>query len=230
MPSFSTLKRTSAASGLVFGVFLAYHLYCHYCLYWKGYDAANHALIQGRVIYQNPLVEVLLAVSVLVHMYANTALYLYRTKENKASSAELKAHRMAGYFMGLSIVGHVGATRLAPLYILDGDASVYNYGFVHAAAHHLGGAPFYLYLIIFAMAGGWHLIYGTRSALATLLGTSVVANNKPIMPIPLKVMALTNHVFIILGVLALSGCFYTIHISREQVVEQDKLFTTIGLA
>jgi hypothetical protein len=50
------------------------------------------------------------------------------------------------------------------------------------------------------------------------------------MPIPLKVMALTNHVFIILGVLALSGCFYTIHISREQVVEQDKLFTTIGLA
>ena len=96
MPSFSTLKRTSAASGLVFGVFLAYHLYCHYCLYWKGYDAANHALIQGRVIYQNPLVEVLLAVSVLVHMYANTALYLHRTKENKASCAELKAHRMAG--------------------------------------------------------------------------------------------------------------------------------------
>jgi hypothetical protein len=154
---------------------------------------------------------------------------LYRTKENKASSAELKAHRMAGYFMGLSIVGHVAATRLAPLYILDDDASVYNYGFVHAAAHHLGGAPFYLYLIIFAMAGGWHLIYGTRSALATLLGTTSAVANKP-MPIPLKVMALTNHVFVILGVLALSGCFYTIHISQEQVVEQDKLFTTIGLA
>jgi hypothetical protein len=98
MPLFSTLKRTSAASGLVFGVFLAYHLYCHYCLYWKGYDAANHALIQGRVIYQNPATcrSLLLAVSVLVHMYANTKLYLYRTKENKASCAELKAHRMAG--------------------------------------------------------------------------------------------------------------------------------------
>jgi hypothetical protein len=164
-------------------------------------------------------------------MYANTALYLYRTnKENKKASAELKAHRMAGYFMGLSIVGHVAATRLAPLYILhDDDASVYNYGFVHAAAHHLGGAPFYLYLIIFAMAGGWHLIYGTRSALATLLGTSGVANNKP-MPIVLKVMALTNHVFIILGVLTLSGWFYTIHISQEQMVKQDKLFTTMGLA
>ena len=228
MPSFSTLKRTSAASGLVFGAFLAYHLYCHYSLYWKGYDAANNALIQGRVVYQNPLVEVLLALSVVVHMYANTALYLYRNKnKEKNASAELKAHRIAGYIMGLSIVGHVAATRLAPLYILEDDASVYNYGFVHAAASHLGGAPFYMYLMVFAMAGGWHLIYGTRSALATLSGTSVA--NKPVS-IPLKVMALTNHVFILLGVLSLSGYFYTIHFSEEQVMEQDKLFTAMGLA
>lgn len=162
MPSFSILKKLSAASGLVFGNFLAYHLFCHYSLYWKGWEAANESLVKGRVIYQNPVVEILLLVNVLVHMYSNTMLYLYRrqntkSENNKNTSAELKAHRIAGYVMGFSIIGHVAATRLAPLVVLE-NPSVYDYGFVHAAAGHLGGAPFYVYLAMFAMAGGWHLL------------------------------------------------------------------------
>lgn len=232
MPSFSTLKKMSAASGLVFGNFLAYHLYCHYSLYLQGLDAANENLVKGRVVYQNPVIEILLLLSVLVHMYSNTSLYLYRKRNsnkddaNKTVPAELKAHRIAGYIMGTSIVGHVFATRMAPLYAFGENASAYNYGFIHTAAGMLGGAIFYIYLAVFAMAGGWHLIYGTRSALATLSGGSVA--NKP-MPIPLKVMALTNHILIILGVLALSGYFYEINFSLKQEEEQNKFFSVFGM-
>ena len=35
------------------------------------------------------------------------------------------------------------------------------------------GYVFHVYLVLLGMAGGWHLIYGTRSALGILSGSSV---------------------------------------------------------
>ena len=191
---------------------------------------ANENLIKGRVVYQNFMIEILLLTSVLVHMFSNTMLYLYRKRNDKKDNttntpSELKAHRIAGYIMGFSILGHVAATRLAPLYILS-SPSIYDYGFVHTAAKLLGGTPFYIYLAIFAMAAGWHVVYGTRSALATLSGTSI--SNKP-FPMALKLLALTNHILIILAILALSGYFYPIEIPPAKVEEQDKLFAVMGI-
>jgi succinate dehydrogenase/fumarate reductase cytochrome b subunit len=242
MPSVSTLIKMRAASGLVFGNFLAYHLFCHYSLYLMGWDAANENLVKGRIIYQNPLVESVLLLSLVLHMYSNTKLYMARRQsivasknkdkiKPKTSSAELKAHRIAGYIMTFSIVGHVIATRLAPLGILEADASLYDYGFVKKAAQLLygGGIFFYAYLLIFAMAGGWHLIYGTRSAIATLLlsGTATQNNNKPV-PIPLKMLAMINHILILCGLLAMSGYFYSIDTSDKKELH-DKLYGAMGM-
>jgi hypothetical protein len=128
-------------------------------------------------------------------------------------------------------MSHVIATRLAPLGILEGDASLYDYGFVKKAAQLLygGGIFFYAYLLIFAMAGGWHLIYGTRSAIATLLlsGTATQNNNKPV-PIPLKMLAMINHILILCGLLAMSGYFYSIDTSDKKELH-DKLYGAMGM-
>lgn len=221
MPSVETLKKLSAASGLAFGVFLTMHLVSHYMLN-MGYDVARDTMIKFRSIYQNPLFEAALIVSLGAHMYANTLLYMNRSKINAKSkkeagskgpegTAELTAHRMAGLWLSLSIVGHVIATRLGSVIVLS-DPSVYEYRFLKIPFDALP-MLFPLYLCIFGVAGGWHLIYGTRSALAILSGSSVVG--KPV-PIPLKVLAMANHIAIVAGVLALGSYFKSWESSEKE--------------
>ena len=110
----------------------------------------------------------------------NTVLYFRRHKlaspgqEGKsiAGSAELTPHRLTGTFLALSIFGHVGATRIAPLFLLD-DPSEYDCSFITSMTEAIPGYVFHVYLVLLGMAGGWHLIYGTQSALAILSGSSV---------------------------------------------------------
>jgi len=234
MPSVNTLKKMSAASGLVFGIFLAMHLFAHYMLN-LGYEQAQETMLAFRVIYQHPIFELSLAASLGVHMYSNTCLYLNRSKINAqvkketdgkkpAGSAELTAHRIAGYILSLSIFGHVFATRLGAFIMLP-DSSVYDYGFVASVFEVVPFNLFPIYLCIFGMAGGWHLVYGTRSAIAILTGSSVVG--KPV-PVPLKVVAMINHVAIVAGMVALGKYLTTIDMSDKEDV-RTKFFADLGL-
>lgn len=214
MVSTASLKKISAASGLLFGVFLVLHLLSHYSLV-LGMETANDNLRFFRKIYQHPACEIALLVAVVAHMVSNTMLYIKRQKidgsskkeggKEPAGSLELKGHRYTGYFLALSIFGHVIFTRIAPLFLLD-DPSQYDYTFVNHA-YKLFGIFFPVYLVLFGMAGGWHLIYGTRSAIATLSGTSVVG--KP-FPFALKPVAAINHLLIINAVLAATGFYYVV--------------------
>jgi hypothetical protein len=215
MVSSATLKKVSAASGLVFGVFLMMHLFSHYSLI-LGMERANNNLRLFRKIYQHPAFEVTLLIALMAHMASNTMLYMQRQKINAASkkdggkepagTLELQYHRYAGYFLSLSIFGHVLATRLAPLYLLD-DPSQYDYTFVTHATYLFGKSFFGGYLILMGIAGGWHLIYGTRSAIATLSGSSVVG--KP-FPFALKPVAAISHLLIINSILAVTGFYFVI--------------------
>jgi len=232
MPSISALKKLQAASGLFFGTFLAMHLVSHYTLN-LGWDAANGRLKSFRALYQSSIFEVLLVLSVLTHMYANVSVYKYRqkiqstkqdSKKSVAGSMELKGHRIAGYIIALSIFGHIAATRLGPIFILD-NPSEYDYSFAAKANELMPGHFFLLYLAVFAMAGGWHLIYGTRSAIATLSGSSAVG--KP-FPMPLKVMALSNHLLIIGAVLALGGFRYAVDMDAKAELH-EKLYSAMGM-
>jgi succinate dehydrogenase/fumarate reductase cytochrome b subunit len=215
MVSVASLKKVSAASGLFFGAFLVLHLISHYTLLF-GIDAANDTLRLFRKVYQNPVFEVALLVALLAHMASNTLIYLKRRNADAAAfsskkdgnppapvSLELRGHRLAGYFLAASIFGHVAVTRLAPLWLLE-DPSQYDYGFI-AHASNLFGAFFAAYVALLGMAGGWHLIYGTRSALATLKGTSVTGTP---FPFALKPVAAISHVLVVNAVLALAG-FYS---------------------
>lgn len=236
MPSIAKLKEIQARSGLHFAFFLILHFICHYSLS-LGLDVAHSNLLLFRKLYQHRLFESLLTLSVIGHMYANVALYLKRRQtadkkeggsEPVAGSMELKAHRIAGYIMGFSIFGHVATTRFGPKHFMD-DPSEYDYSFIAKANELLPSNIFLVFLAIFGMAGGWHMIYGIRSAVATFKRESIVG--KP-FPIALKVLALASHVGIISAVIALGGYYYPIDTeSNAEIHDQlyDKLFGPMGI-
>jgi hypothetical protein len=230
------MKQLNAISGLAFGCFLILHLSTHYFIF-AGLGVAKDVQLKLRVIYQHPVFELLTALSLFVHMYTNLVLYWARQKmESSARSktkgktprsgdqGELTAHRYAGYFLGLSMVGHIGATRVLPMIMLE-DPSVFDYTYLTKVIRFFPNYSFAVYLFLLGATGGWHLIYGTRSAIATISGSSVIG--KP-FPIILKALAMLSHVGILLAVLSLSGCFYVIRFSESQEKWHEILMDTMG--
>lgn len=126
-----------------------------------------------------------------------------KKKERDNVPAGLKAHRYTGYILAIFVVGHIAATRLLPLMLEN--PSDYDYGFTAYANEIMPGNIFMMYLLVFGGAGVWHLAYGTRSALATLSGESVIG--KPI-PLPLVIVALVSMSAVFLGIFALNGYIY----------------------
>jgi succinate dehydrogenase hydrophobic anchor subunit len=243
MPSIATWKQLNAASGLVFGGFMVLHLGCHASLNLR-WELAQKNLHRARMIYQNPAFETLLIVVLMVHMASNAVLYTNREKIHKAvhrtssgsttsskkevgakepqGTLELKAHRAAGIVLALSIFGHVAATRVAPFFILD-DPSNYDYSFVTEANRHFPSNSFSIYLMIFSVAGVWHLIYGARSALAILSGGSV--HGTP-FPMTLKFLSSACQLIMISAVAASTGYYYVVDMETKADLH-EKLFGTI---
>lgn len=237
MVSLNTWRKLQAASGLVFAVFQSIHFLSHFSTL-RGWDSGLAALTRARTIYHIPLFEVILFAALGLHLVSNGAVYFKRaalekhgpskkdddhgTKGGTATTAgsppgslELKAHRYAGYILSAFIFGHVFATRGVALFILDKPHD-YDYSVLTAVSDDIPYA-FTLYLIIFGMAGNWHLVYGVRSALSTLTGHSV--HFTP-FPIPLKVVALTLHVLLIGSVLVVSGYWYAIDRTKGAEIYQ----------
>lgn len=230
MPSIEKLKEMQARSGLHFAIFLILHFICHYSLS-LGWDVANSNLLLFRKLYHHRLFESLMTLSVIGHIYSNVALYFKRQADKKegeseptAGSMERKGHRIAGYILAFGIVGHVAATRFGPMHFMD-DPSEYDYSFVAKANELLPSNILLVFLAIFGMAGGWHMIYGIRSALATFKGDSVVG--KP-FPIALKVLALASHVGIVSAVIALGGHYYPVDTASKADLH-DKLYQGLGM-
>lgn len=241
MPSIVTWKKLNAASGLAFGSFMVLHLSCHASLN-LGWERAEKNLHRARIIYQNPAFEILLLVALMVHMVSNVVLYTNRRKIHKAvafssstssskkeagakepeGTLELKAHRAAGIILSLSIFGHVAATRIAPLLILD-DPSEYDYSFVTQANRKFPWNSFSVYLMIFSVAGVWHVIYGTRSAFAILSGGSVHGTR---FPMTLKFLSSACQMIMISAVAASTGYYYVIDTETKAALH-EKLYGTI---
>lgn len=218
MPSINTWKQLNAASGLAFGSFLVLHLGTFASLS-LGWELAETNLHWARTFYQNPVLEILLVAALMVHTTSNYVLYMNRQKIAKGASSkkkvgekdppgtfELKVHRTAGAILGLSIFGHVASSRVASLLLLD-DPSQFDYSFITRANELIPFNIMPVGLLVFSMAGAWHLVYGTRAALTVLFGGSVVG--KP-FPLPLKFLAMLFHLAMISAVAAVSGYYYVI--------------------
>jgi succinate dehydrogenase/fumarate reductase cytochrome b subunit len=236
--STTTWRKLQAASGLVFGAFLLLHWASHISLLLAGgdLDAGNDMLHRVRAIYQWPVNEAILFLALALHFLSNTVLYLRRSriernaaaKKSSSSSSsaaahipgslEHKAHRYAGYMLSVFVLGHVFATRIAPLlFLANGERQYSNYDYAAISLAFEHALPYRLLpklLIPFAMAANWHLVYGVRSALTTLfsgrrggVSSSVTGTH---FPIPLKMVALVLHICIIGSILSLTGTFYEI--------------------
>ena len=232
--STSFLKKVSAGSGLYFGSFLVMHLVNHYSIFF-GLERSKKSMILFRKVYQNPIFEFGLIIALMAHYASNTMIYIRRSKiattgSNKKSDdapepssdhsslhhrgeIELKAHRYTGYFLSLSVLGHVAATRIFPMIVLA-DPTQYDHTFIAFAQQKVFGPLFGLYYVVFGMAGGWHLLYGTRSAINTLFYDKSVT--RMAFPIYLKAFAGMNHLLIINAALTLGGAYYVIDLDTKK--------------
>ena len=94
------------------------------------------------------------------------------------------------------------------------DPSQYDHTFFTFAQQKVYGPLFGIYNVLFGMAGGWHLLYGTRSAIHTLFYDKSVTGTA--FPIYLKPFAAMNHLLIINAALTLGGAYYAIDLDTKK--------------
>jgi hypothetical protein len=83
-----------------------------------------------------------------------------------------------------------------------------------------------VYCILLGMAGGWHMIYGVRAALATLQGKSLTGTA---FPMPLKMVASTNHLLVVGAILALTTYHTNMEWSEKTIVLHGYFFKSMGI-
>ncbi|CAB9522367.1 expressed unknown protein [Seminavis robusta] len=119
-----------------------------------------------------------------------------------AISAELQAHRYTGYILSFFIFGHVWGVRGAPYAALGLEESdKLDYTYVYLATQGFGSF-FPIYLIVLGLAGLWHMVYGIRVGLATLLGRSTAGASLSKMWTVLTIMV---GILLVNGVAAING-------------------------
>lgn len=210
-PSLSTprLARLQAQTGLVIAAYLVLHL-ANTIVAVGGearYDAFQRVV---RYAYQNPVSELVLLASVVVHAIVGVVRFRRRRKgepRGQAVPRRVRVHRYAAYFLLLVIVGHVAATRL-PAVIADIPVGFRGLAF---AMQWIPGY-FYPYYTLLALAGLYHGLHGAYLALGTL-GVRVPQALKkgPGFYVPITIVGAG----LVLGILALGGVLFPIHDPRD---------------
>ena len=154
------LKRIQAITGIVFFLFLIFHL-ANTWLAAMGiatYDSVQAAL---RSFYQFAPVEALLLDALTVHLVVGIMRIVKEPKRSLNLRARL--HRYAGFFLGFVVFGHVLAVR-GPSWFFD----VYP-GFTGLAfsIEYLPGY-FYPYYFLLGLAGFYHGVNGLGIALGRI--------------------------------------------------------------
>ena len=160
------LASVQAATGLIFGAFVALHLLNTWLAAFgaETYDGVQRAL---RAAYQLPPLEVLILGALLVHL----GIGLYRVWQSPRPAAQrARWHRYAGLFLVVFIGGHILAVR--------GSSWLFDvYPGFEGLAFTLQAVPgyFYPYYFLLALAGLYHGLNGATIALARLRGSTVLA-------------------------------------------------------
>ena len=156
------LAQIQAVSGLLFSIFALVHL-SNTALAAIGADLYNGFQTSVRSVYQLPLLELLLLVTLVVHIAAG----IFRMRGRRGSKARpplrLRLHRYAAYYLAIFVFGHIAATRLPALLA---DAPPF-FGGVSFSLHYVPWW-FYPYYGLLGIAGLYHLFYGIPVALGVL--------------------------------------------------------------
>lgn len=189
-------KSVQAVSGLLFGVFVALHLFNTWlaALGPGIYDGVQSAL---RTLYQAVAVEALLLAALVVHIIAGVTRIIIEPK--RSLSLRARVHRYAGFFLLVFIGGHIMAVRGASWFY-----EVYP-GF-EGLAFSIAAVPgyFYPYYFLLAVAGFYHGINGAGIALGRL-GGSLRLPNRSLGALTACAAGLT-----LLALLGLGGVFFDV--------------------
>lgn len=154
-------RKLQAASGMLFGLFVAAHLLNTWlAAAGPGPYAALQRTLSG--VYQAPLLEWLILLAVLVHVGCAGVRWWSERRDRLPWRARL--HRYCGVFLMVVIGGHVTAVRLLP------GANGFQPGF-EGVAFSLALLPafFYPYYWLLGFAAAYHGLNGIALA-ATRLG------------------------------------------------------------
>lgn len=155
-----TLKKIQAATGVLFAVFVIFHL-LNTWLASFGPGAYDGLQAIGRWVYQFAPVEALLLAAVAVHAVVGIMRIVQEPKRQLTTRA--RWHRYAGFFLLAVIAGHVMAVR-GPSWFYD----VYpGFAGLSLSIHYLP-AVFYPYYFLLALAGFYHAVNGLSIGLPRL--------------------------------------------------------------
>mmetsp|Transcript_1610 Transcript_1610/g.5525 ORF Transcript_1610/g.5525 Transcript_1610/m.5525 type:complete len:202 (+) Transcript_1610:4634-5239(+) len=122
--------------------------------------------------YQAPVVEPLLALSVLLHIVASIGSVINRVYQQGLTNAffnmwkyPLGWHRFSGYFLTVAVVGHASATRILPL--LGHYQQIIDISYATVSLDVIPGL-FHLYYVLFTCAALYHTMYGLNQVIKRL--------------------------------------------------------------
>lgn len=162
------MGRVQACSGLLFAIFLVLHLLTTVSGV-AGAPVYDRILAVMRSLYRpHVVVELgLIVISGTVHIGC-AVLQMARRRRVLAVRGPwwMKAHRLSGYFLLVTVVAHAIATRVLPA--VDPTSSGADFAYV---AYSVLGWPwlFWPYYLLLAVCGAVHLMIGAHLALRVLV-------------------------------------------------------------
>lgn len=183
-------KRLQAISGLYFGAFMVLHLVNH-CVLLVGESASRtrrhrEVAMALRVVYQHPVAEALLALSLAIHIVLGVMDYWNRnaSPETKDSArwtwsqflssrkmlSPQNMHRLSGWILLAEVPIHVFGARVKKYFQNDTDPNV-DEMLAKLRTTPLVGT---VYLSLLTVMGAYHLVSGTVRALNTVSGRLLI--------------------------------------------------------
>lgn len=156
------LSRIQAISGLLFSIFALAHL-SNTALAVLGPDLYDGFQRSVRSVYQQPILELALVATLVVHIASGVLRMRGRRGSNAKPPLRLRLHRYAAYYLAIFVFGHMAATRLPALLA---DAPPF-FGGVSFSLHYVPWV-FYPYYALLGIAGLYHLFYGVPAAFGVL--------------------------------------------------------------
>ncbi len=210
------LKQIQAATGLIFGGFLVFHLLNTWlaALGPEVYDGVQGAL---RSVYQASVVEALILAALAVHLVAG--LLRIAVEPRRQLSARARWHRYAGFFLLVFIGGHIFAVR--------GSSWFYDvYPGFEGLAFSIAAVPayFYPYYFLLAVAGFYHGLNGAGMALSRL--APAAASASLLRTVTLKRATVVGALLTLAALGGLGGWYYDV----GNVAESDFAKLTTGIA
>lgn len=115
------IRRLHYISGLTITVFVGLHLFNHFLSIF-GADAHVQMMDKLRVVYRNPIIEILLLIAVFVQI--GSGLKLFFSKRKSASNFYEKLQVRTGLYLAFFLLFHTSAV-LVGRYILNLDTNFY---------------------------------------------------------------------------------------------------------